>query len=112
MRMLLSTTSLADYETFLAIKNLPSYRFRGAVAHVPDQYANLIGKSIPKADVTLCLNALHHFPGPRAVLRQVRSPVTIIEVDTSFESMICDEFDSVETATSSRKNRAIFTCRR
>lgn len=50
MRRLLSTTSLADYETFLAIKKLPSYRFRGAVAHVPDQYANLIGKSIPKAE--------------------------------------------------------------
>lgn len=70
------------------------------------------GKPIPRADLTLCLNALHHFPDSRAVLRQMRSPVVIIEVDTSFESMIRDEFDLVEITTSDRKSRAIFTCLR
>lgn len=37
------TRSAASYRQFLAVRECPIYQFRGARAHVPDEYAGLIG---------------------------------------------------------------------
>lgn len=39
----LDTSSIESYRKFLAIKRLPSYRIVGRTAHVPDEYAHMIG---------------------------------------------------------------------
>ena len=43
MRIDFNTRSLADYETFLAVRNCPVYEFRGHSAFVPDEYAASLG---------------------------------------------------------------------
>jgi hypothetical protein len=43
MRIDFNTRSLADYETFLALRNCPVYEFRGHSAFVPDEYAASLG---------------------------------------------------------------------
>jgi len=43
MRVNLDTSSLDDYQTFLKIKSLPTYRFRGREAEFPDEYASRLG---------------------------------------------------------------------
>ena len=43
MQVTLDTLDMKDYETFLAIKRLPTYRIRGHVAHFPDEYADQLG---------------------------------------------------------------------
>ena len=42
----IDTSSIDDYRRFIAIKSLPRYRFSGGFAHVPDEYAKLIGIKI------------------------------------------------------------------
>lgn len=39
----LNPRSIADYETFLRVKELPAYSFRGRLATFPDEYAKTIG---------------------------------------------------------------------
>jgi superfamily II DNA or RNA helicase len=47
-----NTNSLDDYATFLNVRQLPSYRFRGSRAIVSDEYATQLGiKTEPKTDV-------------------------------------------------------------
>lgn len=43
MRTTLDTNSIADYQRFLKIKTLPSYRIVGRTAEFPDEYARLLG---------------------------------------------------------------------
>jgi hypothetical protein len=43
MRLVLDTNSIEDYETFLAVKRLPAYRFIGSTAEFADEYASLLG---------------------------------------------------------------------
>jgi len=43
--------STADYETFLNVRKCPVYEFRGAYAHIPDQYAELLGKRVVSRSV-------------------------------------------------------------
>jgi hypothetical protein len=43
MRIDFNTRSLADYETFLAVRNCPVYEFRGHSVFVPDEYAASLG---------------------------------------------------------------------
>ena len=38
------------------------------------------GEPIPEADVTLCLNMLHHVKDPAAAIAEVRSPILITEM--------------------------------
>jgi superfamily II DNA or RNA helicase len=45
MRIVLSPESLDDYATFLKVKSLPSYRFDGRTAVVPDEYAARLGRT-------------------------------------------------------------------
>jgi len=45
-RILLDTHSLDDYRTFLKVKALPHYRFQGATAIVPDEYAHLLSAEL------------------------------------------------------------------
>lgn len=47
MRLILNTKSLADYRTFLRIKRLPIYKFRGHEACFPDEYAATLGIELP-----------------------------------------------------------------
>lgn len=42
MRIPLNTASLDDYRVFLRVKGVPSYRFEGSTAIVPDEYAGLV----------------------------------------------------------------------
>lgn len=44
MRVLLDN-SVESYRTFLRVKSLPSYRFSGRTAIVPDEYAGMLGNS-------------------------------------------------------------------
>lgn len=43
MRILLNTSNVDDYATFLRIKSLPKFRFSGRVAEFPDEYAARVG---------------------------------------------------------------------
>ena len=47
----LDTSSLASYETFLRIKALPRYRFKGRTAVVPDEYMSLLGHEVHRPDM-------------------------------------------------------------
>jgi hypothetical protein len=47
MQVALNPNSIADYETFLRIKQLPAYSFRGRLATFPDEYASSIGVTTP-----------------------------------------------------------------
>ena len=49
MRFDFDTSSVDDYETFLKIRRLPLYRFRGSAADVPDEYAADLGIKVRKA---------------------------------------------------------------
>ena len=42
MELSFDTSSIADYERFLAVRSCPVYRFRGSTAIVPDEYASRI----------------------------------------------------------------------
>jgi hypothetical protein len=84
------------------------------------------GEKVPQADVTLCLNALHHFPDssqPLGVHNTVKcptqkfydsieSPVTIFEAYTRYEPELRQNWDIVETFQSGREGRAIYRCKR
>jgi hypothetical protein len=43
MKVLLNTSSIEDYRTFLRIKSLPKYSINGHVAEFPDEYASQLG---------------------------------------------------------------------
>jgi len=43
MQLLLRTDRIEDYDLFLRIKRLPTFRFTGHVAEFPDEYAELLG---------------------------------------------------------------------
>jgi superfamily II DNA or RNA helicase len=43
MKIFFDTRSIADYETFLNVRKLPSYRFIGGLASIPDEYASQLG---------------------------------------------------------------------
>jgi hypothetical protein len=40
MRLTLDPNSIADYRTFLRVKQLPVFRIRGSQAWFPDEYAD------------------------------------------------------------------------
>lgn len=79
------------------------------------------GELLPYADVTLCLNALHHFEKPEfssiscpvgKFFDTIQSPVTIFEVGILFLAPIERHWRKVETFPSSRPGRAIYRCYR
>ena len=50
MKLRFDPSSLSDYETFLAVRRAPVYRFQGHAAEVPDEYAAELGiKVMPTA---------------------------------------------------------------
>ena len=49
MKIGFNTGSMRDYETFLAVRRCPVYRFDGAFAEVPDEYADRIFGEIHKS---------------------------------------------------------------
>jgi superfamily II DNA or RNA helicase len=44
MKLDFNYRSTADYQTFLSVRKCPVYTFRGAFAHVPDEYARMLGR--------------------------------------------------------------------
>lgn len=44
MNHLMNTNSIEDYQSFLRIKSLPTYRICGHVAEFPDEYASVVGQ--------------------------------------------------------------------
>lgn len=67
---------------------------------------------IPQADVTLCLNVLHHFKEPVECMKRFRSERAIFEVDGAFSAKIASVFDIVSQHKSHRKNRVILLAKR
>jgi superfamily II DNA or RNA helicase len=49
VRLTLSPSSLRDYETFLKVKALPSYRVVGRTVEFPDEYADQIGRDVERS---------------------------------------------------------------
>lgn len=47
MQISFDTTNLESYQTFLRVKQLPTYRIRGRVAEFPDEYASRLGLAPP-----------------------------------------------------------------
>jgi len=43
MQLTLDPRSIADYETYLQIKQLPAWSIRGRIADIPDEYASRLG---------------------------------------------------------------------
>lgn len=50
MKLTLNPNSIEDYRTFLRIKSMPTYAFRGREAFVPDEYAGLMGGKLTAID--------------------------------------------------------------
>lgn len=50
MKLSLNLNSIDDYKTFLRIKQMPTYRFSGREAFVPDEYASLLNGSLTAID--------------------------------------------------------------
>lgn len=48
MRLVLDPNSVADYRTFIAAKGLPRFRCTGREIEFPDEYAALLGMSMPE----------------------------------------------------------------
>jgi superfamily II DNA or RNA helicase len=48
LKITFDTSSLADYQRFLDVRNMPCYRFVGSQAVVPDEYATLLGLDVEK----------------------------------------------------------------
>ncbi len=82
------------------------------------------GETLPKSDVVLCMNALHHFPDAshplgthcstrcsiERFLETIKAPVVIFEAYTKYEKHL-KRYWSVERFPSGRKDRAIYLCR-
>ncbi len=67
---------------------------------------------IPPGDVTLCLNALHHFSKPLECLQHIRSEQAIFEVKVEQVDMISSVFDITSQRPSRRKGRVILLGRK
>ena len=65
------------------------------------------GDPIPAADVTLCLNALHHFSNPLGCLKDIRSPRAIFEIPTTQEPLVASVFTTIKRQASHRSGRVI-----
>lgn len=50
MKINLNLDSIEDYRTFIKIKSLPTYRFSGRIAWIPDEYASRIGATVQHAE--------------------------------------------------------------
>lgn len=48
MKLILSPSKPDDYKLFLAIKQLPRYRFAGCIAEFPDEYADRLGVKVER----------------------------------------------------------------
>lgn len=46
MQLVLNPRSIADYETYLKIKQLPAWDIRGRLATIPDEYADRLGVKV------------------------------------------------------------------
>lgn len=49
MQIPIDVNSMRDYRTFLKVRRLPTYAFRGEFAEFPDEYANMIGEDAAAA---------------------------------------------------------------
>ena len=71
------------------------------------------GEEIPKCDVVLCLNVLHHF-GDRSIqdkaIREIHASTVIFEVNRDQISLIKRYFLINKTIKSHRSNRKILIC--
>lgn len=54
MQLTFDPSSIDDYRRFIAVRQLPAYKFHGRVAHVPDEFAHMLGGSPPSLDVQYC----------------------------------------------------------
>lgn len=70
------------------------------------------GEPIPQGDITLCLNALHHFKDPLACLKAIQSDTAIFEVPVAQEPIIASVFPDLQGHPSSRPGRIILLARK
>jgi len=73
------------------------------------------GDPVPRCDVILCLNVMHHF-GDRSVqemaLSRMDCDYAIFEIDSSQAPLVQKYFKVVKHVRSHRKNRIILKCKR
>ncbi len=69
-------------------------------------------QDIPQCDVTLCLNALHHFKDPLGCLGRIQSDRAIFEIQQSQKPIISSVFDIEIEAGSHRDQRVILLARK
>lgn len=68
-------------------------------------------KPIPAADITLCLNALHHFKQPEVCLKNM-SGTAVFEVPTTQLPLITSVFKIIEQRASHRRGRVLFSAKK
>lgn len=68
------------------------------------------GKVIPKCDIILCLNVLHHFPDPDKVIKSMKSKKMIFEIKKQHQPLVEKYLKIKKTVPSQRTNRIILLC--
>lgn len=68
------------------------------------------GNKIPKCNVVLCLNVLHHFENPDKTISKMQSETAIFEINESDKPTVEKYFRNIKKYDSHRKNRVILLC--
>lgn len=70
------------------------------------------GDNIPEGDITLCMNALHHFSNAEKTLQMINSPIVIFEINANQMDLVKKYFTIEQEITSHRENRRILLCKK
>ena len=98
-----STTVLETADNILAVSGIADSRAR------IEQWDG--GDPIPKCDIILCLNCLHHFDDIDKALSEMHT-TTIFEINNSDLESVLKYFNILSTLPSHRENRNIYVCER
>lgn len=69
------------------------------------------GDAVPKCNLILCLNVLHHFDDMDKALSEMKA-TTIFEINNSDLESVLKYFNILSTLPSHRENRNIYVCER
>lgn len=70
------------------------------------------GQAVPKADITLGLNVLHHFADKDLSLSKIKNPIAIFEINRPDRVVIEKYFRNIKEYPSHRQNRVILVGKR
>lgn len=68
------------------------------------------GELIPKCDIVLCLNVLHHFPDPDKVIEMMNCKKMIFEINKKDRPIVERHLKVIKTVRSQRVKRTILLC--